>query len=122
MIYVKPKIAEYKQIADAKWHMSETTHYLSNVSKQGVLSIEVGPRDREDVAGSWYWFSVGIVTPVPGKQEFKYEIKYPNEVYVHVNSWGELISTLESDLAEYNRKMLKALQKNLELEIDNLPG
>ena len=49
-------------------------------------------------------------------------VKYRNEVYVHVNGWDELISTLESDLKEYNRKMMRALQKNLELEIDSLPG
>lgn len=121
MIWAKQKLDEYKRIADTKWQMSETTHYLSNIY-QGVLKIEVGPREREDVSGSWYWFSVGIVTPVLGKQEFKYEIKYPNEVYVQVNSWDELISTLESDLEENNRKMLRALQKNIELAIDSLPG
>lgn len=121
MIRVKEKLDEYKRIADAKWHLSETTHYISGIYS-GILSIEVGPRDRDDVPDSWHWFSVGMVVPVPGKQEFKFKVKYPNEVYVQVNSWDELISTLESDLEEYNRKMLRALQKNIELAIDNLPG
>lgn len=121
MIWAKPKLDEYKRIADTKWQMSETTHYLSNIY-QGVLKIEVGPRDRDDVPGSWHWFSVGMVVSVPGKQEFKFKVKYPNKVCVQVNSWDELISTLESDLEEYNRKMLRALQKNIELAIDNLPG
>lgn len=121
--WARPKLEEYKRIADSRWHMSETTHYISSINEYDCrLNIELGPKEREDVSGSWFWYSDGIVTPVPGEQAFEYMLKYRNEVYVHVNSWDELISTLESDLEEYNRKMLRALQKNLELEIDSLPG
>ena len=121
MIWAKPKLDEYKRIADAKWRMSETTYYVSNIY-QGVLSITLGPKECEEIPGSLFWHSTGIVTPVHGKQEFNYKIKYPNEVYVHVNGWDKLVSTLESDLKKYNRKMLKALQKNVERAIDSLPG
>ena len=121
--WARPKLEEYKRIADSRWHMSETTHYISTLSEfDGRLCIELGPKDREEVSGSWFWYSFGIVAPMPGKQVFEYMVKYPNNVYVHVNGWDDLISTLESDLKKYNRKMLSALQKNLELEIDSLPG
>lgn len=124
--WAMPKLEEYKRLADSRWRMSETTYYISNIryNKTGIgkLCIELGPREREDVSGSWYWHSVGIVAPLPGEQVFEYMVKYRNEVYVHINGWDDLISTLESDLKEYNQKMLRALRKNLELEIDSLPG
>ena len=121
--WARPKLEEYKRLADSRWHMSETVHYISAVSDyDGRLAIELGPKEREDVSGSWNWYTVGYVVQVPGKPEFEYILKYHNEVYVQVNSWDDLISTLDSDLEEYNRKMLRALQKNLEREIDSLPG
>ena len=121
--WARPKLEEYKRLADSRWHMSETVHYVSAVfDYDGRLVIELGPKEREDVSGSWHWYSVGYVVQVQGKQEFEYMVKYYNNVYVHVNSWDDLISTLESNLEEYNRKMLRALQKNLVLEIDSLPG
>ncbi len=121
--WARPKLEEYKRLADSIWHMTETTHYISTISEYDCrLCIELGPKEREEVSDSWYWYSVGIIAPMPGEQVFEYMVKYRNEVYVHVNGWDDLISTLESDLKKYNRKMLKALQKNLEREIDSLPG
>lgn len=120
--WAMPKLEEYKRLADSKWHMSDTVHYISTINGNGYLAIELGPKDREDIPGSWYWYSVGYVIPVPDKQEFDYAIKYHNETYVHVNGWEKLIDNLESDLKEYNQKMLRAIQKKVEQEIDSLPG
>ena len=117
----KQRLEEYKQLADAKWHMSETTHYISVVYGDR-LQIELGPKEREDVLGSWYWYSVGIVALVQATQTFEYMVKYKNDTYVHVDGWDALVSTLESDLEEYNRKMMRALQKNIMHAIDSLPG
>lgn len=122
--WARPKLEEYRRLADAKWHMSETTHYSSSIWNYGdiKLKIELGPRDRADVPGSWYWYSVGYVTPVPDTQVFKYGVKHADGTFVRVNCWDDLVSIMESDLKEYNRKMMKVIQKNVEREIDSLPG
>ena len=81
--WVRPKLEEYKRLADKKWHMSDTVHYISSISEcynistisEWRLAIELGPKDREDIPGSWYWYSVGYVTPEPDKQVFEYTIK-----------------------------------------------
>lgn len=120
----RPKLEEYKRLANAKWHMSETTHYISTICEYGdiQLKFELGPRERKDVPGSWYWYSVGYVTPVPDTQEFEYGVKHADGTFVRVNSWDDLVSTMESDLKKYNRKMMKVIRKNLEQEIESLPG
>jgi len=120
----RPKLEEYKRLADTKWHMSKTTHYISTIwNYSGIqLKIELGPKDRKDVPGSWYWYSVGYVTPVPDTQVFEYGVKHADGRFVRVNSWDGLVSILESDLKNYNRKMIKVIQKNLEQAIESLPG
>lgn len=121
--WARPKLEELKRRADAIWHMSDTVHYLSGISEwDGHLYLELGPKDRKDIPESWHWFSVGHVVPVPGKKKFEYNVRYNNNVYVVVDGWDELVNTLKDDLAEYNGKMMNALRRKLEQDIDSLPG
>ena len=121
--WARPKLQEYKRLADTKWHKSETTHYVSCIWMYDVqLTIELGPKERKDIPGSRYWYSVGYVTPVPDMQEFKYGVAHADGSFVRVNCWDSLVNILESDLKKYNRKMMGVIRENLELAIESLPG
>lgn len=121
--WAKPKLEELKRQADAIWGNSDSIHYCSSITEwDGQLSLELGIKDNTDIPESWSWFSVGIVTPGTKRGTFEYKVKCRYEVYVVVDSWDELLRTLESDLKEYGDRMMRAVQRKLVREIDSLPG
>ena len=121
--WAKPKLEELKRQADAIWGNSDSVHYCSSVSEwEGCLVLELGTKDNTDIPESWHWFSVGHVVPGPKRGTFEYRVKYRKNVYVEMTGWDELLKTLESDLKEYSDRMMRAVQRKLEQEIDSLPG
>ena len=117
-----PVLRELKAKADSIWRMSDTTHYVSSISRwEGRLQIELGPKDCDDIPGSYYWYSVGYVTPQHPKKELVFEVRHDGCIE-EVSCWEEIIYKLKDDLAAYNKKIIETRQKNLEQAIDSLPG